>query len=140
MPRIGATESLFNYAFLGQPVRRPHEFTLVEPGTAHRGRCIAGSGHARHGPDRQKPLRGHTERNLDALGEQVVDQSTASIATWLSSRLSTKETVSGAAETVTSDEGIRGLSTTAVDSLDPGNFYVGTAEGVRLMQSREMED
>lgn len=85
-------------------------------------------------------LRGHTERNLDALQEQVVDQSTASIANWLNSRLSTTESFARAAETVESDEGIRELSATAVESLDLENFYVGTGDGVMLMQSREAED
>lgn len=84
-------------------------------------------------------LGSHTERNLEALQDQVVDQSTASIASWLNTRLSTTRSFADAAEKVESDEEIRELSETAVDSLGLKNFYVGTAEGVMLMQSRKAE-
>lgn len=85
-------------------------------------------------------LSAHTQRNLDALTEQVVDQSTASIAQWLNTRLETTQSFADAAETVSSDEGIRALAGTAVDSLDLKNFYVGTGDGTMLMQTQRAEN
>ena len=85
-------------------------------------------------------LSAHTERSLNALTDQVVDQSTASIAEWLNTRLATTRSFAEAAETVTTDDGMRALAGTAVDSLDLKNFYLGTANGVMLMQSREAEN
>lgn len=85
-------------------------------------------------------LSAHTERNLNALTEQVVDQSTASIAEWLNTRLETTRSFARSAESITTDDGIRDLSTTAVNSLSLENFYVGTADGTMLMQSREAEN
>lgn len=84
-------------------------------------------------------LSAHTERNLDALTEQVVDQSTATIAQWLNTRLNATRRFAEAAESVTSDEGVRNLSSTAADSLGLKHFYVGTADGTMLMENRQAE-
>ncbi len=84
-------------------------------------------------------LSSHTERNLDALKEQVVNQSTATIAQWLNTRLSTTRRFAQAAESVTSDQAMRDLAATAADSLDLKHFYVGTAGGTMLMENRQAE-
>ena len=85
-------------------------------------------------------LSSHTERNLEALTEQVVDQSTATIAQWLNTRLDTTRRFAEAAETVTTDEEMRNLAATAADSLDLKHFYVGTADGTMLMENRQAEN
>lgn len=85
-------------------------------------------------------LSSHTERNLEALTEQVVNQSTATIAQWLNTRLSTTQRFAETAESVTSDKEMRNLAATAKGSLDLEHFYVGTSGGTMLMESRQAEN
>ena len=85
-------------------------------------------------------LSAHTERNLNALTEQVVDQSTATIAQWLNTRLETTRSFAERAESVTSDDEMRDLAATAADSLSLKHFYVGTGDGTMLMENREAEN
>jgi len=80
-------------------------------------------------------LQSQTEKNQQALRQQVIAQSTASIAEWLNTRMSISESMAVAMEAAQDDDDARNLLIAAKEGAGFMHFYVGTNDGYMLMES-----
>ena len=84
-------------------------------------------------------LRSTTDRYVDALMADAVEQSTSSISDWLNTRLDMAEATASALETIRTDNMARTLMEAMTRGGNIKDVYAGTEDGRMLMRSAEVE-
>lgn len=83
-------------------------------------------------------LEDTTDTYVNALIEDTVAQSTASIADWLNTRLSTTEAVADALATARNQQQVRAILQSATAGVGFKDVYIGQDNGVMLMRNDEV--
>ncbi|MCD1631392.1 methyl-accepting chemotaxis protein [Marinobacter shengliensis] len=84
-------------------------------------------------------LRSTTDRYVDALMADAVEQSTSSISDWLNTRLDMAEATASALEGIRTDNMARTLMEAMTRGGNIMDVYAGTEDGRMLMRSPEVE-
>ena len=84
-------------------------------------------------------LQSTTNSYVEAMLDDAVHQSTASIADWLNTRLRLTEATATTLETVSNNRLVRNLLDGMTEGSSAKDVYVGTTDGRMLMRDRETE-
>lgn len=84
-------------------------------------------------------LRSTTDRYVDALMQDAVNQSTSSISDWLNTRLDMAEATASALENIRTDNVARVLMNAMTKGGNIKDVYAGTEDGRMIMRSLDVE-